>query len=193
MRLLLNLHDSIPGWSIMAGSAGCYWNPQALPHIEYQCSSLCSLYPSGHMHPGPSCNVQLHHCLSAHCTQIHLQLLQHPKRLACWGLGPAPAPVDLPPEQQGLGPCSRCSKHGLLTCGHLQVVNTQDQMRSALLDLQKAKVSRRAAQQKRAVTFTAGLALVGVGVGISASGAGAVVGVPLALAGAAVAGVGAVM
>lgn len=73
------------------------------------------------------------------------------------------------------------------------MVNTQEQMRSALVDLQKAKVSRRAAQQKRAVTFTAGLALVGVGVGISASGAGAVVGVPLALAGAAVAGVGAVM
>ena len=75
----------------------------------------------------------------------------------------------------------------------VQVVNTQEQMRCALVDLQKAKVSRRAAQQKRAITFTAGLALVGVGAGISATGGGAVVGVPIALVGAAVAGVGAVM
>ena len=77
--------------------------------------------------------------------------------------------------------------------GCLQVLSTQEQMRLALADLQKAKVSRRAAQQKRAVTFATGVGLVGVGAGISATGAGAVIGVPIALVGAAVAGASAVL
>ena len=73
----------------------------------------------------------------------------------------------------------------------MQVLNTQAQMREGLVQLIEAKKHRRAAAQKKAITFVAGVGLVAGGAGLIASGGGAIVGVPMAIIGAGVIGLSA--
>ena len=64
-------------------------------------------------------------------------------------------------------------------------------MREGLAQLIEAKKHRRAAAQKKAITFVSGVGLVAGGIALAASGPGAVVGIPMAVIGAGVIGISA--